>query len=309
MRHFQQAATVFRVWILVRDTNKASLDYIDKAKAGQSYHPKPIDCKPKTADRNPAGREHAGLVVDPVASPESFSPDKLKSALKEWEKWPWQQFLDAADKGRPKPYQAQTIHGEPAGTFYYRVDLDRSSKHYGGLMRGESAAAMCYLFGDYDLKDIVDPDHPAGNLAAVEKLHGQLSLRGPKVYPVQDFINEQIGVPVLQHGGDAQARPHAPEVIHVWSPQGKYSTLTAEWQQKWFYEGLSLFGFKLSRVSWLDRLQKKLGGNVFDGRRTLPGKRIKEDVESYEEWVKEFEGEPPSTYKPWTPRVIQGGKK
>jgi hypothetical protein len=176
-------------------------------------------------------------------------------------------------------------------------------------MRGQDPAAMAYLFGDYDLKDIVDPNHPQGNLAAVEKLHGQLSLRGPKVDAVQDFINALIRVPVVQHGGDAQARPHADEVLHVFSPLGKYSKLTGLFQQTWFYEGLSIFGFKLSRISWLDRIQKHLGGNVLQGRVTLSGKRIKGDVEAYEEWVKDFEGNPPSTYKPWTPTVIQGGKK
>jgi hypothetical protein len=176
-------------------------------------------------------------------------------------------------------------------------------------MRGDNASQMRYLFGDYDLKDIVDPDHPSGNVAAVEKLYGQLSLRGPKVYPVQEFINTRIGVPILQHGGDAQARPHADEVVHVFSPKGKYTKLDGEFQQKWFYEGLTVFGFKLSRVSWLDRIQKRLGGNRLGGRQTLPGKKIKEDVESYEEWVQEFEGKPPSTYKPWKPLVIRGGKK
>ena len=36
-----------RMWILVRHTNKYSLDYIGKT----GYYPKPIGCKAKTADR------------------------------------------------------------------------------------------------------------------------------------------------------------------------------------------------------------------------------------------------------------------
>src|SRR4051812_20005553 len=111
--HFQRAASHFRVWILVRDTNLASLEYIDLAKAGQNYFPKPIDCKPKTADRSPSSRKHAGLVVDPEASAASFTDSKLEKALEEWKKWPWTKYLDTSDKGRPKRTTAESIRGEP----------------------------------------------------------------------------------------------------------------------------------------------------------------------------------------------------
>jgi hypothetical protein len=308
-RHFENAAFHFRVWILVRDTNEASLAYIDQALLGKPYFPKTIDCKPKTADVDPPGRRHKGLVVDPDVSAGSFTRDKLNKTLEEWEKWPWQKYLDAADKGRPKAVQAKTISGAPAETFYYKVDMDRSSPHYGCLMRGEDAGKMCYLFGDYDLKDIVAAEHPAGNLAAVEMLHGQLSMRGPRLYAIQDYINGRIGVPVLQHGGDAQARPHAAEVIHVFSPGGKYSKLESERRQRWFYEGLSPFGVKFSDCTLLDWLQQLLGLNVFQGRQTLSAKSVKEALERHDQWVKDFAGDPPSTYRPWTPEVIRGGKE
>ena len=43
---FLNAARQFQVWILVRRTNRASLEYVTRA----GYMPKRIDCKAKTAD-------------------------------------------------------------------------------------------------------------------------------------------------------------------------------------------------------------------------------------------------------------------
>ena len=62
---FLQVAQELKLWILVRRTNPASLQYIGRA----SYAPKSIDCKVKTADRNVGPSLLAGLVVDPTAQP------------------------------------------------------------------------------------------------------------------------------------------------------------------------------------------------------------------------------------------------
>src|SRR5207237_806375 len=63
---FTAAAKVYKVYILVRRTNPASLKYIGMP----GFTPKPLDCKPKTADADIVidgrRRETAGLVVDPT---------------------------------------------------------------------------------------------------------------------------------------------------------------------------------------------------------------------------------------------------
>jgi hypothetical protein len=64
---FRDAARQFKVHILVRRTNPASLRYIGR----KGFIPKPVDCKPKTADYDvvlPDGlvTKCAGLVVDPT---------------------------------------------------------------------------------------------------------------------------------------------------------------------------------------------------------------------------------------------------
>ncbi len=72
---FAAAALAIGVYILVRGTNEASLNYIPDPLC----IPKPIDCKAKTADQGPL----AGLVVDPGENPGAFSDDRRAKA----EKW------------------------------------------------------------------------------------------------------------------------------------------------------------------------------------------------------------------------------
>src|SRR5687767_12909862 len=124
-RIFEQAAKDLKLWILVRRTNPESLQYIGKS----GYTPKPLDCKPKTADLNPAGLSVAGLVVDPTIHKTVFKGGKGAEALKYW--GDFKSKLGAGD---------------------YTVETDRKSKHYGVLKRKGA-----YVHGDYDLYDIIDP--------------------------------------------------------------------------------------------------------------------------------------------------------
>lgn len=71
---FAAAALEIGVYILVRGTNEASLEYIPDPLC----IPKPIDCKAKTANEGPL----AGLVVDPNENPRAFSDDRRKEAKK-----------------------------------------------------------------------------------------------------------------------------------------------------------------------------------------------------------------------------------
>lgn len=207
---FADAAQRFNVWILVRRTNPASLKYIGRG----GYTPKPIDCKAKTADSDVQHYQLAGLVVDPNRWPDAFSSPRRQNALQCWVDFAATQGIGTASQsGR------------------YGVDEDPASPHY-GCVRLEGS----YVHGDYDLYDIILPEHPRGNLAAVETLHGSPHMRGPRVVPVMDFINRNIGVPVVQHGGEMQYTDHSEQSIDVFGPQGQQCTILNQFSVRAWYE-------------------------------------------------------------------------
>src|SRR5687767_3759192 len=178
---FQEAAGKLQLWILVRRTNPESLKYIGVA----GYTPKPLDCKPKTADVDCGGFTLAGLVVDPTLHGQSFkSPDKRADAEKYWREFRAKLGAD------------------------YQVEGDRRSKHFGVVKRHGK-----YVHGDYDLYDIIDPRQPQRNLAAAETMLGQPHRRGPNLVKVAGYVNGRIGVDMIQHGGEAQYKGHSNQAI------------------------------------------------------------------------------------------------
>lgn len=207
---FAAAARQFDVWILVRRTNPASLKYVGLP----NFMPKRIDCKAKTADRDVGRYRLAGLVVDPTVQPQAFSAGRMVSA-----EHCWRQF--AAEQG----LAAGPVRGS------YAVDDDPQSPHCGCVtFEGR------YIHGDYDLYDIVLAEHPRGNLAAVETLHGQPHRRGARVIPVMQYINNRIGVPMVQHGGEAQFKGHSEQSIDVFGPHGEECTILNEYSVRGWYE-------------------------------------------------------------------------
>jgi hypothetical protein len=77
---FLDASRHFQVWILVRRTNRASLEYVGKP----GFVPKPINCKAKTADNDLGAQKLAGLVIDPSGREAAFKPERVQDALKCW---------------------------------------------------------------------------------------------------------------------------------------------------------------------------------------------------------------------------------
>ena len=77
------------LWILVRGTNKESLEYLSRDDYKTRYTPKPIDCKAKTARKGPC----AGLVINPHNVQNAFDGDDLNKAIKLWD--------DLHEKGNP----------------------------------------------------------------------------------------------------------------------------------------------------------------------------------------------------------------
>jgi hypothetical protein len=215
---FAAAARHFNFWILVRRTNRESLAYIGLP----NYTPKPMDCKAKTADTTYDGRYRtAGLVVDPEKHRRAFGA-RLNDALEQWKKF-------------------QEVLRDP--TSGYSVDSDSNSRHFGcvTLCRTETGGVRKYVHGDYDLYDIIDPDHARVNLAIVDTLHNQGHMRSPEFNKVKEYVNSRIGVPMVQHSGQAQFAAHSDEAVDVFGPDGEECTLlnkfSIEGWYKTFFEG------------------------------------------------------------------------
>jgi hypothetical protein len=204
---FLEAARHFQVWILVRRTNVASLQYVGQP----GFVPKRIDCKAKTADQDVPGYKLAGLVVDPNLQEKAFSPRRLAKAKDAW----------AAMK---------TLVGT-----VFQVEKDTASERYGALKLQGSC-----IHADYDLYDIIDVKQPHRNLAAVETLLGQPHRRGAKVLPVQQFINTRIGTPMVQHGGEAQYADHSEQSVDAFGPNGEDVTILNEFSVRGWY--MNVFG-------------------------------------------------------------------
>jgi hypothetical protein len=186
---FQQVAVEENLWILVRDTNPASLKYITRP----GYAPKPINCKAKTAKVDVGVYRTAGLVTSPRLQPQAFPPEKLRSTTNYWD---------------------DMMFHKPRG---YRLDENRRSIHYGCLMLNG-----LYIHGDYDLYDIVVPGHETANLASIETLLGQRHNRGPRLIKVQDKVNEMIGCDMVQHGAEMQyADDYTDDRIFIFTPKGE----------------------------------------------------------------------------------------
>lgn len=140
---FKAAAQVFDHIILLRGTNPQSLQYI----GNKNIYPKPIDCKPKTADFDASisfgsrriFSKTAGLVVDPtIVGAQAFKDGKYNDALKEWEN-----FLKdkTTDEKKAKVFRRR---GGASGC--YAVDLNTKSDYYGCLMISRSGDVKRHTF-------------------------------------------------------------------------------------------------------------------------------------------------------------------
>ena len=231
---FLAAADMFNHVILVRATNADSLPYLGQ----KGYGPKPLDCKPKTADRDVFAAGHqvrcAGLVVDPtMVGPQAFATDgKRKDSLKLWDK-----FLGTAS---PNERQLRVFRRLGQGGFcgFFAVDTWGPSKHHGCLMMTDlqlptrefdlrlerfqdfKNANLSYICGDYDLYGLIDID--AEDKVRHREIHrGQPNFFTKHFKKIQDFINTGIGVDVIQHGAQDNVA-HQGDQVYVFLPLGAY---------------------------------------------------------------------------------------
>lgn len=206
---FIEAAQHFQVWILVRGTKEASCKHIGK----NGFWPKRLDCKAKTADIDVGGYLTAGLVVSYELHPTAFTSGKV-SAAAEWEKFAPKWGIVG------KTFLSSSI---------YTLDVDESSKYFGCVKCDNK-----YIHGDYDLYDIVLPDNPRRNLGVVDQRHGETIVRPPRFLEVERFVNDRIGVPVVQHPTDRLFRDQYEDPLEVFEPSGKDYSISAGDTESWY---------------------------------------------------------------------------
>ncbi len=221
---FLSAAKLFHVFILVRRTNEASVRLI----GDPMCVPKRLDCKAKTADGDYyhpqfGVKKSAGLVVDPtITGSQAFNTtEKYGKALKEWEGF-----------AKTLAPAVLTLEGQSRLTYVpngkqYFVDLDPASDRYGCVEFTGTGAFKNgkYIHGDFDLYGIVPQGDPSKNVAVTEERLGVDHMRSPEFMDVQNWVNRQIGVPMVLHGAqEGYASEHSDEGIDIFHPDGRTIT-------------------------------------------------------------------------------------
>ncbi|HTZ58670.1 MAG TPA: hypothetical protein VMB49_11255 [Acidobacteriaceae bacterium] len=214
-RIFFDAAKNFNVWLVLRQTNRESLKYIGLSR----YFPKPITCKAKTADYDPAPGTAAtriryttaGLVVDPTVHRNVFSGGKTATQVVAL----WTNF------------KSEYLNSKGSD---YSIDRDAASVHFGCVQyKGR------YLHSDYDLYDIIVVGHERANLALVGERDGAPDFRPPRLAALERFINSRIGSQMIQHGGQFQFSEHTNDTVEVFGPKGEsFVGPAAPWYAKHF---------------------------------------------------------------------------
>lgn len=91
------------------------------------------------------------------------------------------------------------------------IDRDQSTR--------EPVVRMQYLHGDYDLYALFDADDPPNDKTDTEWINGVENKFGALFPSVQEFINNGIGAPMIQHGGQFRMK-HKADTIYVFYPRG-----------------------------------------------------------------------------------------
>lgn len=257
VRAFCMIAQKYKVYILVRQTNEASLHYVGQA----GYYPKPAAIKAKTSDNDPppfiypvggqvrtAQHRVAGLVANPWLQPAVYAGSKLSKA-KDY----WLETLDIAlspganipEASATKP-ETWVVWGKErlsARTGWrWKIDIDPASPHFGCLQIAKDAVTWSYVHGDYDLKDVIVRgretynERKEGNIDGVKNYTPLLP--GQAFETIRRELNDAMGVDMVQHGSEAQFAWHGDEPIVVILPDGpqlQYEILgNAEAVQQWY---------------------------------------------------------------------------
>lgn len=240
MQAFRSVALIQKVYIIVRQTNPQSVQFIGQA----DYMAKPIDCKPKTADFDADTEGHhvetAGLVVNPeLPGFENVfkSTRKAEKARQEWKKF----FYKLHERGEPiglcQPRNGREVRTWPGARPGWAVQMCRTSRHYGCLLystypQGQNGK---YVHGDYDLFGIAPAGDPTLVRRRNEELMGQPHSRGPNTKSVQFAVNAMSGMPLIKHGEQELFAGFDEEALDVFCPDGSTRTLHTASQAMLFY--------------------------------------------------------------------------
>jgi hypothetical protein len=210
---FKGAAVFASSWILLRQTNIASLKFVGRA----DCLPKPLSCKFKTANRDSKSCATAGLVVSFELHPDAF--EKPEKAQKEWMKYAAKYGLKQRQFPPHKPNKG------------YGLDLDERSDRFGCITLDGK-----YLYGDYDLFDIIRKGDESRNMGLMGDEDGENTVTGINYYQIRDYVNQRIGIDMIQHPG-AALFDRSFEDVYVFSPTGAFEEWPAvklrEEYRKW----------------------------------------------------------------------------
>ena len=228
---FADAAEKYHCHILIRKTGRAALSWVGK----RGYTGKRADMKAKTANVDVGRYSVAGLVCSPFLRPEAFTPERLVSARKEWQK---SSHLITVPGGA-----GFDDHIQPRGCLTpYLVQTNPNHKHYGCVALVDMGLLLPrYVHGDYDLYAIIpaeqafDPNNipirhstlgstmaPA-QLGLQERLKMQVpNFEGPLSFQVANYINTRIanisqdllGALMVNHGEQVNLGPQG----HTFEP-------------------------------------------------------------------------------------------
>jgi len=220
---FLKAAAKFHAWILVRVSNKWSLEYVGQ----RIYQPKPVGCKPKTASNlvSEPGKKIIGLVADPVRWSEAFA-DRLVEALELWMKF---RSLHNLGEFRRQEGGGFVFEGARSSGAGYGIDVEPGSRHEGCLTYEGK-----YIYGDYDLFDIVFPHtakpEPVSQVPVGPKNAPKFQAvdhRGARWDEISTFLNNQLGFTLIQHGSQFDWKKDTFEAVETFGPNGETQTWNA----------------------------------------------------------------------------------
>ncbi len=237
----KDASRKLGLFILVRRTNPESLKFINYP----GFIPKPLLCKPKTADRNikwtvsgkPRQINCAGLVVNPyllgIAAFSSWK--KCSSAMETWDKY-WGDNIPlgfSIQENTDSSYYGCVMRGNNASTRVYPHNRKEQGKEKADKINMVSSPSntfidtdavnslprgCAYIHGDYDLYAVIHKDD-LSNRSSINALFDKQSHKHGLYWPqLEAFINGRIKIDMIQHGSQENFSGHTDEVVDIFAP-------------------------------------------------------------------------------------------
>lgn len=209
---FAAGAKQFQVYVLIRKTNAASLEYMGRP----GYTGKRLDCKWKTANRDVGFYRLAGLVASPEIQPQAFVGAKLESAWREWRQH--QELILRLPEGTDPTGMDLRGSRKP-----YALQMNPRHKHYGCVVWIEEGILQPrYIHADYDLYALVPAANPRQRAAPrQEEMLGVAHSAGPQWFAFMNWIDQQLGFPMIFHGEQEHFLPHVEDEVIAFFPDGK----------------------------------------------------------------------------------------